>query len=115
MLPPLFCFHQYISGNGTDIGCYTPVINGCQELDKTLSSKDGVLFVSYSTLISNGRLEEVVGWACKNYSVTPSEFDGCLIFDECHRAKIDIFGSFLVHTKTKNTNGEEHHKFQHFV
>ena len=63
------------------------MINGCQELDKTLSSKDGVLFVSYSTLISNGRLEEVVGWACKNYSVTPSEFDGCLIFDECHRAK----------------------------
>jgi P-loop containing NTP hydrolase pore-1 len=45
-----------------DIGCHVNVIDGCAELDKAgskglglgASTRDGVLFVTYSTLISGG-------------------------------------------------------------
>ena len=47
--------------------------------------KEGVIFLSYSSLISgcdNGqtRLDQLMDWC-------GSEFDGLIVFDECHKAK----------------------------
>lgn len=51
--------------------------------------KSGVIFSTYSALISgtkkanakfNTRLKQLVDWCGPN-------FDGCIIFDECHKAK----------------------------
>ncbi|XP_066924417.1 uncharacterized protein [Clytia hemisphaerica] len=78
-----------------DIGCYVKVIDGCQQLDQKtktfgLSSeyKEGVVFSTYSTLVSSSqkdskktcRLDQLIEWCGK-------DFDGCLIFDESHKAK----------------------------
>lgn len=66
-----------------------------KELDKkTLalglsdSMREGVLFSTYAMLASSGgsksknsRLDQIVAW-CGG-----PDFDGCIIFDECHRAK----------------------------
>lgn len=70
------------------------IIDGVQELDRlgaaALRSQipHGVLFCTYATLTSSGtaksamsRLDAIVGW-CGEKS-----FNGCVIFDECHRAK----------------------------
>ncbi|CAE7769284.1 FGT1, partial [Symbiodinium microadriaticum] len=59
--------------------------------------KEGVLFVTYSSLVasrkgrtlkklSKSRLDQVIKW-CGGES-----FDGCIMFDECHRAKNFIMG-----------------------
>lgn len=84
------------------IGCYAKVINGLQTIEKSVSKnwklsslptrlKEGVLFSTYSTLVSGlntqrggrkqSRLEQIINW-CGG-----AEFDGLLIFDECHRSK----------------------------
>ncbi|EDQ86658.1 uncharacterized protein MONBRDRAFT_28079 [Monosiga brevicollis MX1] len=70
-----------------DIGCQVNVIDGCQELDKMTELPDGVLFSTYATLVSPGsrfsaesRYEQLVQWC-------GPEFDGCIVFDECHKAK----------------------------
>ncbi|EQC34555.1 hypothetical protein SDRG_07881 [Saprolegnia diclina VS20] len=77
-----------------DIGCHVAVIDGCQQLDKaslkgfgqSSNSKQGVLYSTYSTLTSNlahptkSRLAQIVGWCGDN-------FEGCILFDECHKAK----------------------------
>ncbi|KAK9915021.1 hypothetical protein WJX75_003704 [Coccomyxa subellipsoidea] len=78
------------------LGCHINIINNCQELDRETKvfglSKDmqeGVLFMTYTTLIQqpakgkNGksRLQQVIEW------VGGPDWDGCLIFDECHKAK----------------------------
>ncbi|OQS04488.1 hypothetical protein THRCLA_03282 [Thraustotheca clavata] len=77
-----------------DIGCHISVIDGCQQLDKanmkglgkSNSVKQGVLYSTYSTLTSNlnhatkSRLTQIVEWCGPN-------FDGCILFDECHKAK----------------------------
>lgn len=49
------------------------------------SAQSGVLFLTYSTLTSsmkakNSRLNQILSWCGK-------DFDGCLLFDECHKAK----------------------------
>ncbi|KAF6018566.1 hypothetical protein EB796_023110 [Bugula neritina] len=82
-----------------DIGCFINVIDGCKGIDKgtTLfglseSIRSGVVFSTYSTLVSNvctgatksmkkSRLSQLISW-CGG-----AEFNGCLVFDECHRAK----------------------------
>lgn len=49
------------------------------------SLPQGVLFLTYSTLIGNlrgkSRLQQVIDW------LGGPSFDGCLLFDECHKAK----------------------------
>lgn len=81
----------------TDLGCFVPVHDGCSSLDKGNKalglSKDmqaGVLFSTYATLVSatsnqkqkgGSRLAQLVAW-CGG-----TAFDGCLLFDECHKAK----------------------------
>ncbi|KAG0522949.1 hypothetical protein BDA96_07G081700 [Sorghum bicolor] len=51
---------------------------------KTIGITDGVVFVTYSSLIASSenrsRLQQLVQWC-------GSEFDGLLVFDECHKAK----------------------------
>ncbi|RHY55925.1 hypothetical protein DYB34_001416 [Aphanomyces astaci] len=76
-----------------DIGCHVDVIDGCHQLEKEkakgfgMSSKTGVLYSTYSTLTSNyshptkSRLLQIVAW-CGG-----ANFDGCILFDECHKAK----------------------------
>ncbi|CAN0020567.1 unnamed protein product [Pylaiella littoralis] len=80
-----------------DVGCHVSVIDGCQGLDAASSkglgmskaSKHGCLFSTYSTLAGgrsnvggkNSRLDQLVDW-CGG-----EEFEGCLVFDEAHKAK----------------------------
>ena len=80
-----------------DLGCFVPVHDGCQGLDKSnkgfglaREAQSGVLFSTYSTLISAtsgqkakgaSRLSQLVEW-CGGPA-----FEGCLLFDECHKAK----------------------------
>ncbi|WVZ94507.1 hypothetical protein U9M48_040390 [Paspalum notatum var. saurae] len=52
---------------------------------KAIGITDGVVFVTYSSLIASSekgysRLQQLVQWC-------GSEFDGLLVFDECHKAK----------------------------
>jgi len=74
------------------IGCTLPVIEGVQDLDKgtkglglVRSMQRGILFSTYSSLVSSSgtksRFEQIIQW------VGGKDFDGCLIFDECHKAK----------------------------
>ena len=55
--------------------------------------KEGIIFSTYATLVSSvnrsggigstksSRLQQLVDW-CGGHS-----FDGCMVFDECHKAK----------------------------
>ncbi|XP_073000947.1 LOW QUALITY PROTEIN: protein FORGETTER 1 [Typha latifolia] len=52
---------------------------------KAVGIKDGVVFLTYSSLIASSergrsRLQQLVQWC-------GSDFDGLLVFDECHKAK----------------------------
>ena len=93
-----------------DIGCYIKVIDGCHELDKetklfglTRDFTEGVIFCTYATLVSSvqkgisnekhSRLKQLINW-CGS-----TDFDGCLIFDECHKAKHFIPGKDKSNTK----------------
>ncbi|CAH1780986.1 unnamed protein product, partial [Owenia fusiformis] len=95
-----------------DIGCYVKVIEGCQQLDKETRAlglpsdfKDGVIFSTYATLVSStqkggffgsakqSRLQQLVKW-CGG-----ENFEGCLIFDECHKAKNFVPGKEQSSTK----------------
>lgn len=91
-----------------DIGCFVKVIDGCQQLDKEtrlfgLSSdfKEGVVFSTYATLVSSvqkgtnrqSRLQQLIDW-CGG-----EQFSGCLIFDECHKAKHFVPGKEEASTK----------------
>jgi hypothetical protein len=74
-----------------DLGMHIKIINNCQDLDSAMRvsglSKDyaeGILFLTYSTLVSGGRgkqsrMQQVMDW------LGGADFDGCLVFDECHR------------------------------
>lgn len=81
-----------------DVGCHLGVIDGCQSLDATAKlafgsreKKRGVLFSTYSTLISafgssssggkQARLAQLVAWCGGR------EFSGLLVFDESHKSK----------------------------
>ncbi|XP_060078626.1 uncharacterized protein LOC132558114 [Ylistrum balloti] len=96
----------------TDIGCYVKVIDGCQELDRETrvlglpaDFKEGVVFSTYATLVSSvhrgsavsgsktSRLQQLVDW-CGG-----PQFQGCLIFDECHKAKNFVPGKEQASTK----------------
>ncbi|XP_033761230.1 LOW QUALITY PROTEIN: protein FORGETTER 1-like [Pecten maximus] len=96
----------------TDIGCYVKVIDGCQELDRETrvlglpaDFKEGIVFSTYATLVSSvyrgsaisgsktSRLQQLVDW-CGG-----PQFQGCLIFDECHKAKNFVPGKEHASTK----------------
>ncbi|OWF49684.1 Protein strawberry notch [Mizuhopecten yessoensis] len=96
----------------TDIGCYVKVIDGCQELDRQTrvlglpaDFKEGIVFSTYATLVSSvsrgsavsvsktSRLQQLVDW-CGG-----PEFQGCLVFDECHKAKNFVPGKEQASTK----------------
>jgi superfamily II DNA or RNA helicase len=76
-----------------DLGMQLPVINNCSALDAgnkagglSKDCKEGVLFLTYSTLISAGRkgmsrFDQVMQW------LGGPAFEGCIIFDECHRCR----------------------------
>eukprot|EP00878_Enallax_costatus_P032695 GHUV01035950.1.p1 GENE.GHUV01035950.1~~GHUV01035950.1.p1 ORF type:complete len:643 (+),score=180.98 GHUV01035950.1:954-2882(+) len=96
-----------------DLGAYMPLINGCAMLDKGTRAlgldrelQEGVLFLTYSTLISAGRagksrMDQVLEWlaggssnaaaggaaAAANIAAAARAWDGLLVFDECHKAK----------------------------
>ncbi|XP_022100278.1 protein FORGETTER 1-like [Acanthaster planci] len=95
-----------------DLGCHIKVIEGCQQLDKETrvlglpkDFQDGVIFSTYATLVSStqrggawgsarqSRLEQLIQW-CGG-----TEFNGCLVFDECHKAKHFIPGKEDTSTK----------------
>lgn len=93
-----------------DIGCYIKVIDGCQELDKetkvfglTKDFSEGVIFCTYATLVSSvqkginnvkqSRMQQLIDWCGRE------QFDGCLIFDECHKAKHYLPGNEKSSTK----------------
>eukprot|EP00961_Rhodomonas_salina_P010499 140938-Rhodomonas_salina.2 len=82
-----------------DLGVHVKVIDGCQQLDTESRAfglskdfKEGVLFVTYSTLIGAARgskasrLDQIVNW-CKG-----DAFEGVLVLDECHKAKNFLVG-----------------------
>jgi hypothetical protein len=98
-----------------DLGCYVKVIDGVKELDKETKAlglsktcAEGVLFLTYSTLVSKGggegkknsvttgksksRLEQAIEWFVGDIETPLNQkeqtADGCLIFDECHKAKV---------------------------
>lgn len=53
---------------------------------------DGVMFCTYQSLIAKNkqaesRLDQLVQWAAAMSDDDPEIFDGCLVFDEAHRAK----------------------------
>ncbi|KAK9814268.1 hypothetical protein WJX72_003136 [[Myrmecia] bisecta] len=88
-----------------NLGCHINVINNCQTLDKETRAlglpkdfQEGVLFLTYSTLISNvkgrTRLQQVVDWLGG-----PEAFDGLICFDECHKAKNFVPGKEAQSTK----------------
>ncbi|CAC5397982.1 Protein strawberry notch homolog 2,Protein strawberry notch homolog 1,Protein strawberry notch,Protein FORGETTER 1 [Mytilus coruscus] len=96
----------------TDLGCHIRVIDGCQELDKETrvlglpaDFKEGVVFSTYATLVSSvqrggvfstskhSRIQQLVNWCGGD------KFDGCLIFDECHKAKNFVPGKEQNSTK----------------
>ncbi|XP_065056159.1 uncharacterized protein LOC135684506 [Rhopilema esculentum] len=93
-----------------DIGCYIKVIDGCQELDKETrvfglpkDFTEGVVFSTYATLVSfvqkgvgsgkQSRLKQLIDWCGGD------TFEGCLIFDECHKAKHFLPGNEKSSTK----------------
>ncbi|XP_055959526.1 protein strawberry notch homolog 1 [Patella vulgata] len=96
----------------SDIGCFVKVIDGCQELDRETrvlglptDFKEGVVFSTYATLVSSvnrggalnsskhSRLQQLIDWCGGD------QFDGCLIFDECHKAKNFVPGKETASTK----------------
>ncbi|KAK3607117.1 hypothetical protein CHS0354_014268 [Potamilus streckersoni] len=96
----------------SDIGCFLRVIDGCQELDRETrvlglpaDFREGVVFSTYATLVSSiqkggslssarqTRLQQLVKWCGGEH------FDGCLIFDECHKAKNFVPGKEQASTK----------------
>ena len=72
-----------------DIGCYAPVYDGVDELTNSKSSTQhsGILFITYAFLVTGKgkRLDDIIRWLSHNS--TEDEFDGCIIFDEAHKAK----------------------------
>ncbi|KAL3827622.1 hypothetical protein ACHAXA_000495 [Cyclostephanos tholiformis] len=103
----------------TDLGCYVDVHDGAEALDRMSSSISGggikkgvkglgiggslgkgVLFVTYSLLVSGGRMEEMIAWLSgggkiksrgiegdRERSRVEGSYDGVIVFDEAHKAK----------------------------
>ena len=82
-----------------DIGCYAPVLDGATVLgggnnNNNVSDESGVLFVTYALLTSGKgkRMEDIINWLTQgcggnNKKGQEQQFDGCIIFDEAHKAK----------------------------
>ena len=94
------CAAQDAERDLRDLGCHIRVIDGCSELDGMKSKsgpEGGVLFSTYATLVSTSRktprLAQIVDW-CGG-----PDFDGCLIFDEAHKAKNHVAGNEAASTK----------------
>ncbi|KAL3940125.1 MAG: hypothetical protein SGBAC_005264 [Bacillariaceae sp.] len=82
----------------TDIGCHAPVHDGTQFLNKKHGlgiSDKGVFFCTYQLLVSQHRIDEIISWCAGISAITKKsdyqrlelEFNGCIIFDEAHKAK----------------------------
>lgn len=68
-----------------DLQAHVPFIKSVKELSQTVNKpSEGVLFCTYSTLSSSrkNRIKEIIDWLGDKRT-----FDGCLIFDEAHKAK----------------------------
>jgi len=87
-----------------DVGCHVEVHDGVDLLGKSGtsgkglgvggSSGKGVLFITYSLLVSKKRLDDILNWLAggsngKNDSKHQAEqsYDGMIVFDEAHKAK----------------------------
>ena len=74
-----------------DIGCYAPVIDGADALGGNSKGgsgdQSGVLFITYALLVSGKgkRMEDIISWLTRGQS--QETFEGCIIFDEAHKAK----------------------------
>ena len=77
----------------TDLGCHAKIIRSVQELDNETKAtglsrdfQEGILFTTYSMLVSSSgkydRFEQIIDWFGEG-----EDGNGCLIFDECHKAK----------------------------
>eukprot|EP00985_Skeletonema_marinoi_P016063 scaffold8533_cov126-Skeletonema_marinoi.AAC.1 len=87
-----------------DVGCHVEIHDGVDLLGKSGASGKGlgvggslgkgVLFITYSLLVSGKRLEDILNWLAggsigKNDSKHQAEqsYDGMIVFDEAHKAK----------------------------
>ena len=75
-----------------DIGCYVPVLDGAEVLGGNSNGsgtgdQSGILFVTYALLVTmkGKRMEDIIKWL--SFGQTEASFDGCIIFDEAHKAK----------------------------
>ena len=96
----------------SDIGCHVSVHDGAEVLDQMSGGKKakglgagaslgkGVLFITYSLLVSGKRVEDIIAWLANTGSVMgknvekarerteiEQSFSGCIVFDEAHKAK----------------------------
>ena len=75
-----------------DIGCYVPVLDGAEALGSNIKAggtrdQSGILFITYALLVTmkGKRMEDIIKWL--SFGQTEASFDGCIIFDEAHKAK----------------------------
>ena len=96
----------------SDIGCYVNVHDGAEVLDQMSGGKKakglgagsslgkGVMFITYSLLVSGKRVEDIIAWLANTGSIMGKTFErdrertqmeqsysGCIVFDEAHKAK----------------------------
>lgn len=93
----------------SDIGCHVAVHDGAEVLDQMSSGSGkkgkglgaggslakGVLFITYSLLVSGKRVEDIVGWLSgaasaprgTDVSILERNYSGVIVFDEAHKAK----------------------------
>jgi hypothetical protein len=103
-----------------DVGCHVDVHDGAEALDRIRGGSGGkglgvggslgkgVLFVTYSLLVSGGRMEEIIAWLSgggngngsgkiksrggsiegdRERTCLEGSYDGVIVFDEAHKAK----------------------------
>lgn len=93
-----------------DVGVHCRLHDGSELLDQyaatsaaglgaALGLRKGILFLTYALLVSGRRMEEIIQWLASGMSTSSSasrknecwemeqKFDGCIIFDEAHKAK----------------------------
>ncbi len=66
-------FDKYASKKCYNLGSYKP--------QDAIKQEEGVVFTTYSTLIKDNRLEQLLQWCGGD------TFDGLIMLDECHRCK----------------------------
>ena len=81
-----------------DIGCHVDVHDGVDLFGKTGANAKGlgvggslgkgVLFITYSLLVSGKRLDDILQWLTGgNSNNSEQSYDGMIVFDEAHKAK----------------------------